>query len=116
MKVDTSIDSLSPKFADLSGDAFRAASAWVKYHNIIGVVPPQWWLSTIAKESDGVVTKESAPLGLRFIRNRRARRSHHGPRPSAGRAGSAADSFGTSGRTARPAKRPRGQIAAIVEA
>jgi hypothetical protein len=33
---------------------------WVQYHNIVGVVPKQWWLSKVAGDGDGVVTRESA--------------------------------------------------------
>jgi len=60
VKVETSIDSLSPNSPIFPVMLSERRPPWVKYHNIIGVVPPQWWLSTIAKESDGVVTKESA--------------------------------------------------------
>ena len=34
---------------------------WVQYHNIVGVVPKQWWLATLAAaDGDGVVSRESA--------------------------------------------------------
>ncbi len=33
---------------------------WVQYHNIVGVVPKQWWLSKLAADGDGVVSRESA--------------------------------------------------------
>jgi pimeloyl-ACP methyl ester carboxylesterase len=59
-KVQTSIDSLSPKSPVFPVMMSSWRPPWVKYHNIIGVVPPQWWLSMVAKESDGVVAKESA--------------------------------------------------------
>ncbi len=61
-EVKTSIDSLAPGSPIFPVMLQSPRLPEVKYHNIIGVVPPQWWLSTIAKESDGVVTKESAHL------------------------------------------------------
>ena len=60
VKVDTSIDSLSPSSPIFPVMLSERRPPWVKYHNIVGVVPPQWWLSTIAKEGDGVVSKQSA--------------------------------------------------------
>ena len=30
------------------------------YHNIIGIVPKQWWLSKLAADGDGVVSRKSA--------------------------------------------------------
>ena len=62
VKVETSIDSLSPDSPIFPVMLSGRRPPWVKYHNIIGVVPQQWWLSTIAKEGDGVVAKESAHL------------------------------------------------------
>jgi len=35
---------------------------WVQYHNIVGVVPKQWWLSKLAADGDGVVSRTSAHL------------------------------------------------------
>jgi hypothetical protein len=61
-KVGTSIDSLAPSSPIFPVLLSSPHLPEVKYHNIIGIVPPQWWLSVIAKESDGVVTKESAHL------------------------------------------------------
>jgi pimeloyl-ACP methyl ester carboxylesterase len=60
VKVDTSIDSLSPSSPIFPVMISSQRPPWVKYHSIVGVVPPQWWLSAIAKESDGVVAKASA--------------------------------------------------------
>jgi hypothetical protein len=33
---------------------------WVTYHNIVGVMPEQWWLSKLSEAGDGVVSRESA--------------------------------------------------------
>jgi pimeloyl-ACP methyl ester carboxylesterase len=60
VKVDTSIDSLSPGSPIFPVMLSGRRPPWVKYHNIMGVVPPQWWLSKISAEGDGVVAKESA--------------------------------------------------------
>jgi pimeloyl-ACP methyl ester carboxylesterase len=60
VKVNRSIDSLSPGSPVFPVMLAAHRPPWVKYHNIIGEVPSQWWLSAIAKQSDGVVTKESA--------------------------------------------------------
>ena len=35
---------------------------WVQYHNIVGVVPKQWWLSKVAGDGDGVVSRASAHM------------------------------------------------------
>jgi pimeloyl-ACP methyl ester carboxylesterase len=60
VKVDTSIDSLSPGSPIFPVMLAGRRPPWVKYHNIVGVIPPQWWLSKISAEGDGVVSKESA--------------------------------------------------------
>ena len=60
VKVDTSIDSLSPSSPIFPVMLASQRPPWVKYHNIIGIVPQQWWSSIIVKEGDGVVNKESA--------------------------------------------------------
>ncbi|MGW8257368.1 MAG: hypothetical protein ACWGMZ_07790, partial [Thermoguttaceae bacterium] len=61
-EVKTSIDSLSPSSPIFPVLLRSPHLPGVKYHNIIGVVPSQWWLSAIAKQSDGVVSKQSAHL------------------------------------------------------
>jgi len=60
LRVRTSTDSLAPE-----SPIFRAMLAsrrppWVKYHNIVGVVPDDNWLTGLISGSDGVVTKQSA--------------------------------------------------------
>jgi hypothetical protein len=60
VKVDTSIDSLSPSSPVFPVMLASPRPPWVKYHNIVGIAPQQWWTSIVAKESDGVVSKESA--------------------------------------------------------
>ncbi len=61
LKIDTSIDSLSPGSPILP--VMRAAQRppWVQYHSIVGVVPQQWWLSKLAGDGDGVVSRK-API------------------------------------------------------
>ena len=60
LKVQTSIDSLSPR-----SPIFRVMLAshrppWVKYHNIVGVIPDDNWWTSLLAGSDGVVSKQSA--------------------------------------------------------
>jgi pimeloyl-ACP methyl ester carboxylesterase len=62
LRVDTSIDSLSPKMPIFPVMLASRQPPWVKYHNIVGVVPKQWWLSKLAADGDGVVSRESAQL------------------------------------------------------
>jgi pimeloyl-ACP methyl ester carboxylesterase len=60
LKVDTSIDSLSPGLPILPLMLSGRRPPWVKYHSIVGVVPKEWWLSKLSGEGDGVVSRESA--------------------------------------------------------
>jgi hypothetical protein len=60
LKIKTSIDSLSPSDPILPVMLACQRPPWVKYHNIIGVVPKQWMISKLVDEGDGVVSKESA--------------------------------------------------------
>ncbi len=61
VKVDTSIDSLSPSSPIFPAMIAGQRPPWMKYHSIVGVVPSQeWWLNALIKEGDGVVSKESA--------------------------------------------------------
>jgi pimeloyl-ACP methyl ester carboxylesterase len=62
LKVDTSVDSLSPEcpvFPVLLASRHLPA---VQYHNIVGVVPQTGWLSSFLAGGDGVVSQESAHL------------------------------------------------------
>ncbi len=60
LKIETSIDSLatnSPVFPVLLA-GHRLPT--VKYHNVIGVIPNKWWWTSLVKDSDGVVSRDSA--------------------------------------------------------
>lgn len=60
LKINTSIDSLAPNTPIFSLMLMPRSLPWVKYHNIIGVVPAKWWLSRLIGPSDGVVAESSA--------------------------------------------------------
>jgi pimeloyl-ACP methyl ester carboxylesterase len=62
LRIDTSIDSLSPGEPMLPLMLAARRPPWVQYHSIVGVVPKQWWLSKLAADGDGVVSRESAHL------------------------------------------------------
>ena len=55
-----SIDSLAPAEPIFPVMLASRKAAWVTYHNIIGIVPKQWWLSKLAANGDGVVSRKSA--------------------------------------------------------
>jgi pimeloyl-ACP methyl ester carboxylesterase len=62
-KVSTSIDSLAPGSPIFSVMLGSRHPCWIRYHNIVGDMPGQWWLpSFLSFETDGVVTKASAHL------------------------------------------------------
>ena len=69
IKVNTSIDSLSPSSPVFPVMIARQRPPWVKYHNIIGVDKSEWWLSAIVKVGDGVVSKESATRTMPYRRS-----------------------------------------------
>jgi pimeloyl-ACP methyl ester carboxylesterase len=62
LEIETSIDSLSPSspFFDTMVNAQRAP--WVKYHNVIGLVPNDGFLGRLAAGTDGVVSESSAKM------------------------------------------------------
>jgi pimeloyl-ACP methyl ester carboxylesterase len=61
LKVETSIDSLSPKSPILPAMQASLRVPWVKYNNIVGDAPQSWWLRhTLGEHTDGVVQVESA--------------------------------------------------------
>jgi len=62
LKIDTSIDSLAPSAPIFPVILASQRAPWVRYHNIVGVVPKQWWLAKLAADGDGVVSRESAHL------------------------------------------------------
>jgi hypothetical protein len=60
-RVDRSIESLSPNSPIMPVMLARPRPPWVQYHNIVGMVPNQSWLSKeVSGEGDGVVSHESA--------------------------------------------------------
>ncbi len=69
LRVDTSIDSLSPKLPIFPVMLSAPRPPWVQYHNIIGVVPKQWWLAKFVAEGDGVVSRESATSTTRSAKS-----------------------------------------------
>lgn len=62
LRVNTSIDSLSPSEPIFPVLLAERRPPWVQYHNIVGVMPRQWWLSKLAADGDGVVARQSAHL------------------------------------------------------
>ena len=62
LKINNSIDSLSPRSPFFPVMLASHHPPWVKYHNIIGQVSEQGWLGSVAAGSDGVVSCESAHL------------------------------------------------------
>lgn len=59
-EVKTSLDSLAPESPIFSVLASAKRPAWVKYHNIVGVVPRKGFLGWIAHNGDGAVSYRSA--------------------------------------------------------
>ncbi|MBN1393816.1 MAG: alpha/beta fold hydrolase [Pirellulales bacterium] len=63
LRIDTSVDSLSPATPIFPVMLAGRRLPWVKYHNIVGVMPDQpWWLLNFLGEGDGVVARTSAQL------------------------------------------------------
>ncbi len=62
LRVDTSIDSLSPGASIFSVLLASRRPPWVQYHNIVGLVPEQSWLRRLSGTGDGVVPLSSAHL------------------------------------------------------
>ena len=60
LKVDTSVDSLSPECPVFPVLLASRRLPAVKYHNIVGVVPQTGWLSSFLAGGDGVVSQQSA--------------------------------------------------------
>ncbi|MCR9293531.1 MAG: alpha/beta fold hydrolase [bacterium] len=58
----TSIDSLSPDSPVFPAMLRAPTAPWVRYHNIIGMVPKRTWLGTKEATGDGVVEAESARI------------------------------------------------------
>jgi pimeloyl-ACP methyl ester carboxylesterase len=62
LKIETSIDSLAPESPFFAAMLAGHRAPWVKYHNIIGLVPERGLLGKLAAGSDGVVAYESAAM------------------------------------------------------
>jgi hypothetical protein len=62
LKVETSIDSLSPECPILPVMLAGRRAPWVTYHNIIGVAPSNFWMDRLLGQSDGVVSVSSARI------------------------------------------------------
>ncbi|NQU22665.1 MAG: alpha/beta fold hydrolase, partial [Candidatus Nealsonbacteria bacterium] len=60
LKVETSIDSLSPDSPIFRTMQHAQRGPWVKYHNIIGAIPNRGWWTAMVAGTDGVVTRRSA--------------------------------------------------------
>ncbi len=62
LKIETSIDSLAPDSPFFPVMLSSRRAPWVKYHNIIGMVPEEGLFGRLAAGSDGVVAYESATM------------------------------------------------------
>jgi triacylglycerol esterase/lipase EstA (alpha/beta hydrolase family) len=63
LKIRTSIDSLAPDSPFFPVMVSSQRAPWVRYHNIIGLVPERGLFGKLAAGSDGVVAYESARMG-----------------------------------------------------
>ena len=64
LQVSTSIDSLAPSSPILPVMLRSTPPRWIRYNNIVGVLPEKGLVGTLAGGSDGVVAYESAHLEL----------------------------------------------------
>jgi len=62
LRVSTSVDALSPSTPIFAAMLAARRAPWVKYHNIVGVLPEQGFLSRWAPFGDGVVSYASAQM------------------------------------------------------
>ncbi len=62
VSVKTSLDSLAPSSPILPVMLSADRPPWVKYHNIVGIAPDKGLLGHFAKNSDGIVSYQSAHL------------------------------------------------------
>ncbi|NLY00810.1 MAG: alpha/beta fold hydrolase [Rhodopirellula sp.] len=62
LEIDTSIDSLSPESPVFPVMLAAHHAPWVKYHNIIGLVPDKGLTGWLAAGTDGVVSQKSAHM------------------------------------------------------
>ena len=62
LQVKTSLDSLAPETPILGVMLTAERGPWVKYHNIVGLLPHKGLLSRLEPDSDGIVPYKSAHL------------------------------------------------------
>jgi hypothetical protein len=62
LKIETSIDSLSPESPVFPVMLAAQRPPWVKYNNIVGLVPREGLFGKLAAGTDGVVAQESAHM------------------------------------------------------
>ena len=62
LRIDNSIDSLAPGSPIIPVMLASRRQPWVKYHNIVGLVPAKNWPMSLLAGSDGVVTQASAHM------------------------------------------------------
>ena len=62
LPADTSIDSLAPESPILQVLYECSPAPWVKHHNIVGLVPDEGFIGSVAGDGDGIVDYESAHL------------------------------------------------------
>ncbi len=62
LEVETSIDSLSPESPIFPVMHASAKLPWVKYHNVMGVLPKDSWITRLSETGDGVVGRSSAHI------------------------------------------------------
>jgi len=62
LKVHNSIDALAPDSPIFPVMLAERPPPWVTYHNIVGITPDNWWLNPFVRDSDGVVSRDSAEL------------------------------------------------------
>jgi pimeloyl-ACP methyl ester carboxylesterase len=60
LTISTSIDSLAPDSPILPALLEAERASWVRYHNVVGVIPDDWWLSRFTETGDGIVSLQSA--------------------------------------------------------
>jgi pimeloyl-ACP methyl ester carboxylesterase len=60
LRIENSVDSLDPDSSIFPVMLAAQRPPWVKYNNILGVVPSNWWLGRFFSDTDGVVSVASA--------------------------------------------------------
>ncbi len=62
LRIETSIDSLAPDSPFFPVMLASHRAPWVRYHNIVGVLPDKGWAGYFAQGGDGVVAYDSAKM------------------------------------------------------